>query len=106
MMKPKKTEYDWSYLDNYEPMPGGHRWNKKEIRDRVMALAKEKSIFSRVDLIQAHMGEHHSEAWQAAINELIKEGKLFPEWPIGEKSYLLTDRNRYSMNPDPLPKED
>ena len=106
MIKPKKTEYDWSHLRDYKPEPGGHSWVKAVIRDRIMVIAGKQNIFRRIDLIKAHMSEHHSDAWQKAINELIGEGKLFPEWPIEKDSYPLIDKNRYSTNPDPLPKED
>lgn len=66
-----------------------HDRNKSTITKRIMAIAKKKQVFTLDDLIHAHFGKHHSEAWGERLNSLVSRGKLYVNGIGFFRSYSL-----------------
>lgn len=81
---------------------------KELITERIMAVAKERTEFRRLDLITAYFGQHHTADWDEMLDYLVSEDKLYmvdkqpEEWlaqASDDKKADVPMRQHYSLQP-------
>ena len=46
------------------------------ILNRILAMAKKRQTFERVDLVRKHLSGHLTDDWQEVLDSLVSKGKL------------------------------